>query len=75
MVEAPGGLVRIAANQYAWRTGLIGQIVGGRQFKVVYQSPEPLPPEPFPRTRSRARWEEFLREQYRTWGGRWELHR
>ena len=33
--------------------------------------PKPIVPEPFPPTRSRAAWEEFLNDLHRAWGGQW----
>ena len=70
--EAPEGLIAIdPANRHAIRSARIGQVVNNREFKVVFTS-DPLPPEPFPPTRTRKDWEEFLQKLYRDWGNRWE---
>jgi urea transport system substrate-binding protein len=73
--DAPEGRIRIdPATQYAWRTARIGQVTGERQLKVVWQSPEPLRPRPFPATRTPEAWKGFLGELYAKWGERWEKH-
>ena len=70
--EAPGGLVRIdPENQHTWKTMRLGQIVEGGQFEVVWSSEKPIRPEPFPSSRPRAAWNEFLDELFRSWDGRW----
>jgi urea transport system substrate-binding protein len=70
--NAPGGPVRIdAANQYTWKVVRLGRIGDGGQFKLVWSSEEPVPPEPFPPTRKRAEWLRFLDEMHRDLGGRW----
>jgi urea transport system substrate-binding protein len=74
-IEAPEGPMRIdKPTQYTWRMARIGQVVAGRQFKVVWQSPEALEPEPYPSSRTPAQWKEFLAALYRRWGGHWEKH-
>ena len=45
------------------------------RMEVVYTTPRPLRPEPFPATRSRAQWESYLNDLYQGWGGRWESPR
>jgi urea transport system substrate-binding protein len=71
--EGPEGLVRIDPDtQYGVRSTLIGRAVGNRAFKVVFASPEPVMPEPYPPTRTRAQWEAFLQGLYRDWGNHWE---
>jgi urea transport system substrate-binding protein len=74
-VQGPEGPLRIdGPTQHTWRWARIGRVAAGGQFKVVWQSPEPLQPRPFPQSRSRAQWEEFLADLYRGWGDRWEQH-
>jgi urea transport system substrate-binding protein len=71
--EGPEGLIKIdPANNYAIRRTLIGRAVNNREIDVVYQSPKPVPPEPFPPTRTRAQWEDYLRRLYEGWGHSWE---
>ncbi len=71
--EAPEGLIAMyPANHHAIRTARIGRVVNSREFEVVYSSPKPLLPEPFPSTRTRRDWDAFLQKLYRDWGNRWE---
>ena len=70
--EAPEGLIAMdPANHHAIRSARIGQVVNNREFKIVFTS-DPLMPEPFPPTRTREQWQEFLEKLYRDWGNRWE---
>ena len=62
-------------NLHAWRMARVARINADFQFEVVYTTPGPLPPEPFPATRSRRQWETYLNELYERWGGRWESPR
>src|SRR5262249_39926950 len=67
-VDAPGGPLRVAANLHAYRTAYVGQITQGSQFRIVYSSPEPLPPEPFPAWQSEEQWQKLLDGLYLKWG-------
>ena len=71
--EAPEGPIRIdPTNLHAWRISRIARIDAGRQFEIVFTSPKPLPPEPFPASRSRAVWEAYLKKLNGGWGNKWE---
>jgi urea transport system substrate-binding protein len=71
--DGPEGPIRIdPGNQYAVRKTLIGQAVGNREIKVVFTSPEPVIPDPFPGPKTREQWQEFLDGLYRRWGNHWE---
>jgi hypothetical protein len=37
----------------------------------VFASPQPIAPEPFTGTRTRAEWLAFLKGLHVRWGGRW----
>jgi urea transport system substrate-binding protein len=77
-VDAPEGPIRIAKTQYAWRTALVGQIEVPKtqpQFRIVYTSPGPLKPEPFPPWRTKEQWNSFLHDLYVKWGNHWEKHK
>lgn len=75
-LDAPEGPIEIdAENLHAWRTARIGRIEERHTFDIVYTSPKPLRPVPFPATRSRAEWEDFLKQLYIGWGNRWEKPR
>ncbi len=71
--DGPEGLLKIdPANNYAVRKTMIGRAVNNREIKVVFLSPEPVVPQPFAPTRTRAQWEDFLRQLYLDWGRSWE---
>lgn len=70
--QAPEGLVSIdPENQYAVRMARIGEVDKHLEFDVVWTSPKPIVPEPFPPTRTRAAWEEFIQSLRQRWGGQW----
>ncbi len=69
---APGGPVRIdPSSQHLVRSPRIGRIKSNGQFDVVWTSPEPVIPQPFPATRTTAQWREFLIDLKNSWGGKW----
>jgi urea transport system substrate-binding protein len=71
-LAAPEGAVRIdGATQHTCRKVRIGRIRKDGQFDVIWTSPLPVPPEPFPAFRSRAEWEGFLEDLYKGWGQQW----
>lgn len=75
--DAPGGPVRIdSENQHTWKVARIGRIVSGGQFEIVWTSPEPIRPEPYPPipagTDVRAYWDGVLKDLYNGWGRHWE---
>jgi len=48
-VDAPGGPLRIdPATQHAWKRFRLGRIRVDRQFDIVHESSEPIPPDPYP---------------------------
>ena len=58
-------------NRHAWRMALIGQVNEDFHFEVVWTSPRPLDPQPFPAYRTRQQWEEFVAGLYKGWGDHW----
>lgn len=74
--EAPGGPVRVDPESHCiYKTARVGRVGEGGTIKLEYISPEPLRPEPFPATRTRAEWEAFLKEYFHRWGDRWSISR
>lgn len=72
-ILAPEGRITIdPSNQYATRGCRIARVGANRQVDVQWQSTKPIPPEPFPPSRSRDQWEKLLQQLYETWGQRWE---
>lgn len=69
---APHGPVSIdARTQHLWKTVRIGRIRGDGQFDIVWSSPKPVRPLPYPPYRSAQQWQDFLDGLYRQWGGHW----
>jgi urea transport system substrate-binding protein len=70
--DAPEGPVRIdPATQHAAKISRIGKVLASGRFEEVYSSVRPIPPQPYPDTRSRDAWESFLTDLNRRWGGQW----
>ncbi len=70
--DAPEGLVRIdPETQHTSKTFRIGRITSDGRFDVIYSSDSPIAPLPYPKTRSRADWDEFLLDLKLGWGGEW----
>jgi len=70
--HAPSGVVYSdPRNRHTWKTVRIGQIRADGQFQVVWDSGDPIRPEPFPAYRSRAQWRLFLDTLYRGWDEHW----
>ncbi len=71
-LDAPEGRVTVdAATRHLSKFIRIGKVEGGR-FKVVYASDTPIDPVPYPETRTKARWHDFLNDLHLKWGGGWE---
>ncbi len=69
-LNAPEGIVTVdEATQHTWRPVYVGRIRSDGQFDLVWSSEKPIRPIPYPRSRSRAEWDSFLENLYRTWGG------
>jgi urea transport system substrate-binding protein len=71
--DAPEGVVQVdPATQHTAKISRIGKIVADGHFEEVYSSVKPIPPVPYPDTRSRDAWDEYLADLNRHWGGLWE---
>jgi len=61
--EAPEGPLTIdAGTMHAERFARIGQVDKDLEFDVVWTSPKPIKPEPFPPSRSPDEWSRFMVE-------------
>ncbi len=70
--DAPYGPVRIdPATRHVVQTARVGRIDEAGRLVEVYLSPQPVAPEPFPPSRSRADWTTFLEGLHTRWGGQW----
>jgi urea transport system substrate-binding protein len=70
--DAPEGPVQIdPTTQHTSKTVRIGKILEGRHFEVVYTSESPIAPVPYPPTRTRQAWHDFVNDLHISWGGHW----
>jgi urea transport system substrate-binding protein len=71
-LHAPGGEVRIdPETQHTFKTPRIGKIQENGQFEVVWTAAKPVPPIPYPASRTTADWKAFLQDLYTGWGEQW----
>ena len=70
--NAPSGIIAVdPETQHTWLPVSIGRIRRDGQFDIVWSSGTSVRPMPFPMTRSRESWLEFVDELHRRWGGQW----
>jgi len=70
--KGPGGMTFIeGVDLHVWKKTRIGRILDDGQFEIVWESDNPIRPEPYPSYRSRDEWDAFLRSLYEGWGERW----
>jgi len=68
--EAPGGKTRIdPGNHHCYKPFYLGKITDGSTVQIVKSITEPIRPEPFPATRTRAEWEALVEYLSKNWGG------
>ncbi len=71
-LDAAEGIIAIDPDtQHTWRPVFIGKVRSDGQVDIVWSSRTAVRPMPFPLSRSRIDWEEFVADLYRGWGGRW----
>jgi urea transport system substrate-binding protein len=74
--DSPQGPVTIdPATLHTVQVSRVGRVDAHGHFQEVFLSPRPIPPEPFPASRSRQAWEALLQDLHRRWGGRWNNRR
>ena len=71
-LDAPEGIIAVdPETQHTWRPVFIGRVRRDGQFDIVWSSRTAVRPVPFPISRSRSAWEQFVGDLRRQWGGRW----
>ncbi len=69
---APEGLVCIDhGNNHTWKTVRVGKVMTNGQFDIVWNSGRPVQPVPYPASRSKSEWDDFLQNLYKMWDGKW----
>ncbi len=71
-ILGPEGELRVDPDtQYCYQTLRIGQFQAAGPVKIVWTVSEPLPPEPYPSTRSAEAWRAFLHDLFVRNGNQW----
>ena len=71
-VNAPEGVITVdSSTRHTWRSFNIGQIRGDGQISIVWSADSPIRPIPYPRTRSRMAWDDYLDDLYLGWDRQW----
>ena len=71
-MNSPAGVISIdPRNNHTWKEVHIGQIRKDKLFDIVWSSKKSIEPVPFPITRSKEEWLEFLASLFKSWGGNW----
>lgn len=71
-VDAPEGVITVdSSTRHTWRSFNIGQIRSDGQLSIVWSADSPIRPIPYPRTRSRMAWDEYLDNLYLGWDRQW----
>jgi urea transport system substrate-binding protein len=71
-LDAPEGVVSIdPATRHTWRSFLIGQIQPNRQIRIVWNTPRPIRPVPYPISRAQSEWDLFLDVLFQGWQQTW----
>ena len=71
-LNAAEGIIAVdPETQHTWLPVSIGRIRQDGQFDIVWSSNTAVRPVPFPITRSREAWEQFVEDLHQQWGGKW----
>ncbi len=69
-LDAPDGIIAVdPETQHTWRPAFIAKIRQDGQFDIVWSSGGPVRPVPYPMTRSRVAWTNFVEDLHRKWAG------
>ncbi|MDD2767114.1 MAG: ABC transporter substrate-binding protein [Methylococcus sp.] len=71
-IDAPEGVVTVdPATRHTWRSFNMARILEDGQMEIVWSTDHPIRPVPYPRTRSRSEWDNFLNALYLGWNHNW----
>jgi hypothetical protein len=71
-LDAPEGIVTIDFDtNHTWRPSYIAQARSDGQFDIRWTSQTPVRPTPYPLTRTKADWDQFLDDLFQKWDRTW----
>ncbi len=71
-LDAPEGIVSIDFDtNHTWRPSYIGQARADGQFDIRWTSETPMRPVPYPLSRTKKEWNEFLNDLFNKWNRTW----
>jgi urea transport system substrate-binding protein len=74
--DAPEGPMRIdERNLHAWRMARFARMNDDLQWEILFTTAKPVAPEPFPNSRSKIAWMDYVNQLNKQWGGHWEAPR
>lgn len=72
-LNAPEGVISIDPHtHHTWRPVYIGQVRADGQFDIRWTSEKPIRPVPYPITRTKLEWDNFLDDLYSRWRKSWQ---
>jgi urea transport system substrate-binding protein len=70
--SSPVGEVRLDPDTlHCYKTPHVGQIRSDGSVQIGWSLPEPVPPDPFPDSRTATQWLALLDDVHASWGNRW----
>ncbi|KAL6047353.1 Urea ABC transporter substrate-binding protein [Balamuthia mandrillaris] len=69
--NSPQGMLRVSKNQHTVKRWYLGETGINGQFNILQGGEEAIPPEPYPASRTKEQWEEFLSCWNEAWEGSW----
>lgn len=71
-LNAAEGVISIdRETKHTWRPFFVGRIRGDGQVEIIWTIEKPIKPMPFPFSRTKLEWGEFIDSLYTGWGGNW----
>jgi len=72
-IQGASGMLYIEEEtQHSWKYMHIAKINENNLLESAWRSKVPIAPTPFPATRTRQQWQQYLDELYKGWGNRWQ---
>jgi urea transport system substrate-binding protein len=68
---APEGIVTVSSNNHLFRNIILAKVYSKKKPEIIWESNQPIPPEPFLNYRDKKQWQDLLIEWYSNWGGKW----